>query len=342
MIILGIETSCDETAASVVENKRGIFKVRSNIVSSQIDIHAKTGGVVPEVAAREHIKNILPVVNQSLVDANVSAKDIDAIAVTTGPGLITSLIVGIETAKTLSHIWDKPIISINHIEAHLYANFATNQKVKFPLLALIVSGGHTELILMKKHGHYKLVGKTRDDAAGEAFDKVAKILRLGYPGGPIISKLAMKGNEKSFDLPRPMLREKNHDFSFSGLKTAVLYASQSKKHNFNNKKKIADMSASFEKATVEVLIKKTAHAAKMYKVKTVLLAGGVAANKRLRADLKNELKKEVPKVKFMLPDLNYCTDNAAMIAVAGCFHARKKEFTTINKIKVDPNWELSR
>ncbi|MFA6392316.1 MAG: tRNA (adenosine(37)-N6)-threonylcarbamoyltransferase complex transferase subunit TsaD [Patescibacteria group bacterium] len=341
MIILGIETSCDETAASVVEDIRGVFKVRSNIVSSQIKIHAKTGGVVPEVAAREHIKNILPVVNQSLVYAKISAKDIDAIAVTTGPGLITSLIVGIETAKTLSHAWDKPIISINHIEAHLYANFANNQKVTFPLLALIVSGGHTELILMKKHGHYKLVGKTRDDAAGEAFDKVAKILKLGYPGGPIISKLAMKGNEKAFELPRPMLREKNHDFSFSGLKTAVLYASQSKKHNFKNKNIIADMSASFEKATVDVLIKKTAHAAKVHKVKTVLLAGGVAANRRLRADLKNELKKEVPKVKFMLPDLNYCTDNAAMIAVAGCFHAKKKKFTPINKIKVDPNWELS-
>ncbi|MFA6525345.1 MAG: tRNA (adenosine(37)-N6)-threonylcarbamoyltransferase complex transferase subunit TsaD [Patescibacteria group bacterium] len=341
MIILGIETSCDETAASIVEYKGGVFSVHSNIISSQIEIHAKTGGVVPEVAAREHIKNILPVVNQALVKAKVTAKNIDAIAVTTGPGLITSLIVGIETAKTLSHVWHKPIISINHIEAHLYANFATNKKVVFPLLALIVSGGHTELILMKKHRHYKLVGKTRDDAAGEAFDKVAKILKLGYPGGPVIAKLAMKGNETAFNLPRPMINEKNHDFSFSGLKTAVLYESLSKKHNFRNKKKVADMSASFEKAAVDVLIKKTAHAAKQYNVKSVLLAGGVAANKRLRADLKNELKNEIPKAKFLLPDLNYCTDNAAMIAVAGCFHARKKEFTPINKIKVDPNWELS-
>ena len=194
---------------------------------------------------------------------------------------------------------------------------------------------------MKKHGRYKLIGKTRDDAAGEAFDKVAKMLKLGYPGGPIISKLAHKGNRKAFNLPRPMLKDKSYDFSFSGLKTAVLYETKSKKHNFRNKKRVADMSASFEQATIDVLIKKTTKAAKEYKVKTVLLAGGVAANKRLRTDLKNELKNELPKVKFLLPDLNYCTDNAVMIAVAGYFHARKKEFTPVNKIKVDPNWELS-
>ncbi|MBU0613439.1 tRNA (adenosine(37)-N6)-threonylcarbamoyltransferase complex transferase subunit TsaD [Patescibacteria group bacterium] len=341
MIILGIETSCDETAAAIVENKRGVFKVRSNVVSSQIKIHAKTGGVVPEVAAREHIKNILPVVEQALKEGKATQKDIDAIAVTTGPGLITSLIVGVETAKTLAHVWNKPVVSVNHIEAHLYANFASNKKVSFPLLALIVSGGHTELILMKKHGHYKLIGKTRDDAAGEAFDKVAKILKLGYPGGPIISKLANKGNARAFDLPRPMLKDKTYDFSFSGLKTAVLYESQSKKHNFNSKKKIADMSASFEQATVDVLIKKTTRATKEHKIKTVLLAGGVAANKKLRADLKKELQTELPKVELLLPDLDYCTDNAAMIAVAGYFHARKKEFTQISKIQADPNWELS-
>lgn len=341
MIILGLETSCDETAAAIVENKRGVFKVHSNIVSSQIKIHAKTGGVVPEVAAREHIKNILPVVDQALAEGKITPKDINAIAVTTGPGLITSLIVGVETAKTLSHIWNKPVVSVNHIEAHLYANFVDNRSVTFPLLALIVSGGHTELILMRKHGHYKLVGKTRDDAAGEAFDKVAKIMKLGYPGGPIISKLASKGNEKTFDLPRPMLKNKTYDFSFSGLKTAVLYETQAGKRDFNRASIKADMSASFEQATVDVLIKKTARAAKEHKVKTVLLAGGVAANKKLRADLKKELKREVPKVKLLLPDLNYCTDNAAMIAVAGYFHAKKKEFTSVDEIKVDPNWELS-
>lgn len=341
MIILGIETSCDETAAAIVENKRGVFNVRSNVVSSQIEIHAKTGGIVPEVAAREHIKNILPVVNQALLEANVKSNEIDVIAVTTGPGLITSLIVGAETAKTLSHVWDKPIVSVNHIEAHLYANFVSNIEVSFPLLALIVSGGHTELILMEKHGHFKLVGKTRDDAAGEAFDKVAKILKLGYPGGPIISELAKKGNEKAFDLPRPMIKDKTYDFSFSGLKTAVLYESQSKNHNFNNKKKVADMSASFEQATVDVLISKTIKAAEEHKVKTVLLAGGVAANKKLRNDLKKEIKKNFINTKFLLPDLDYCTDNAAMIAVTGYFHAKKKQFTPIDKIKIDPNWELS-
>jgi len=269
MIILGIETSCDETAAAIVQNKSERFEILSSVVSSQVDIHAKTGGIVPEVAAREHIKNILPIIDQALKKASMDYHKIDAIAVTAGPGLITSLLVGAETAKVLSYTWNKPLTAINHLAAHIYANFISaswRTKIQFPLLALVVSGGHTELVLMKKHLDYQVIGQTRDDAAGEAFDKVAKLLNLGYPGGPIISKLAKDGDRKAVDLPRPMIKENNFDFSFAGLKTAALYKIQSGKYNLKDKKTIADFCASFEQAAIDVLVEKTIKAAKKYNV----------------------------------------------------------------------------
>ena len=227
MRILGIETSCDETAVSLIRvNKRGI-EIEKNIVSSQVDVHAKYGGVVPEVAARMHVEVIIPLLQEAM-GRKFKAEDIDVIAVTRGPGLITSLLVGIETAKTLSYVWGKPIIPVNHLEGHLYSSWLENDELKidrqdiFPAIALLVSGGHTELVLIKDYNKYKLIGSTRDDAAGEAFDKVAKMLKLGYPGGPIISERAAEGYKKEIDLPRPMINSKDFDFSFSGLKTAVL------------------------------------------------------------------------------------------------------------------------
>ena len=289
MKILGIETSCDETAAAVVEETRHGVSVLSNVISSQIDIHKKYGGVVPEVAAREHVLNILPVVNEALLKANIkngeAPKKINAIAVTIGPGLITSLIVGIETAKVLSYAWNVPVVGINHIEGHIYANFIgdakktrkqKNKKTIFPTLILTVSGGHTMLVLMRGHGKYETIGETRDDAAGEAFDKAAAMMKIGYPGGPAISAYAeQKGKSPqpplSRGLPRPMINSKNYDFSFSGLKTALLYEL---KKDENYKKRIPEYCHEFQQAVVDVLIHKTIKAAKDYKVKTVMLSGG--------------------------------------------------------------------
>lgn len=332
MIILGIESSCDETAAALVEQKGGSFNILSNVVLSQISIHQKYGGVVPEVAARNHVVNILPVINQALAKAKVTSKDINKIAVTTGPGLITSLIVGIETAKSLAYVWNKPIVSVNHLKAHLYANWLNNKKIKFPALALIVSGGHTEIILIKNKTSLKKIGQTIDDAAGEAFDKTAKLLNLPYPGGPQISKLALKGNAQSFDLPRPMINENNFDFSFSGLKTAVLYTTKKiKKLDLKTKQNLA---ASFEQAVVDVLVVKTRKAAEKNKVKTLMLAGGVAANKNLRQSFE-QMAKDLD-TDFLMPEINLCTDNAAMIAMAGFF----EKPTPWAKLKVNPNLEV--
>lgn len=327
MLILAIETSCDETAAAVVEYKKNEYRVLSNIVSSQIKIHQKTGGVVPEVAAREHVKNILPVINTALFDAQVKYTELDRLAVASGPGLITSLMVGVETAKTLAHLWKKPLFTINHLEAHLAANFLLNKKIIYPALALVVSGGHTELILMKKKGSYKLLGATRDDAAGECFDKCAKILGLQYPGGPEISKHGEKG-KATIDFPRPMLDSDNYEFSFSGLKTAVLYYKRD-----NPKLNLGNACASIEKAIVDVLIKKTKKAVEEYKIKTVMLAGGVSANKRLRRGFKKIFKTK----NTLIPDLAHCTDQAAMVGAAA---ASKKKAADLFKISVDPNWEL--
>jgi len=344
MLILGIESSCDETAAAVAEgNKQGV-KLCSNVISSQINIHKKYGGVVPEVAAREHVLNILPVIEEALHKAGIKRKEvskkISAIAVTTGPGLITSLMVGIETAKTLAYVWKLPLIGVNHIEGHLYSNFI-NSSPKLPAIILTVSGGHTQLVIMKNHLHYKTIGETRDDAAGEAFDKAAKLLGLGYPGGPLLSKQAQqwvtknKGKQSSIILPRPMIKDISFDFSFSGLKTALLYAIRDDKHY---KKRISEYCYAFEQAVVDVLVSKTIRAAKKFEVKTIMLAGGVAANTTLRKKLSQEVEKLG--LEFLMPEFQYTTDNAAMIATAGYYKLKAKKTIPWQKIQVDPNLEL--
>ncbi|MBI2552137.1 tRNA (adenosine(37)-N6)-threonylcarbamoyltransferase complex transferase subunit TsaD [Candidatus Uhrbacteria bacterium] len=434
MRILGIETSCDETAAAVVEiterrsnetTKQPVVQsfrcsVLSNIIASQIKIHAKTGGVVPEVAARAHVEKIIPVIEraikglrneeikkkqttQSLSRLVAWSSSIDAIAVTAGPGLATSLLVGVEVARTLSWLWKKPVVAVNHLAGHVYANFLGEKirsiehraysieqnpthyalsPMQFPALALIVSGGHTELVLMRGHLDFKIVGETRDDAAGEAFDKVAKMLNLGYPGGPAISREAEKwyegtkvrryaGNKPTYlttyvpnhlTFPRPMIDSPDFDFSFSGLKTAVLYwlRAQSIEHRAKlyalSPKLLASLCYAFQEAVVDVLVSKTIRAAKKYKVKTVLLGGGVAANARLRQRLVEAIKRHTPSALCSMPSVAYATDNAAMIAVAGYFMAQAKQFTPTpkrgkrrplvwgftpwQKLDVDPNWEL--
>lgn len=344
MKILAIETSCDETAAAVLEGQGDRLGLKSSIISSQIKLHQKYGGVVPEIAAREHVINILPVIEEALETAGIFRKKapttLSAIAVTIGPGLITSLMVGIETAKTLAYVWKLPIIAVNHIEGHLYSNFI-GQQPKLPAVILTVSGGHTQLVLMKNHLSYKTIGETRDDAAGEAFDKAAQLLGLGYPGGPLISKQAALYKPSStqifkpINLPRPMLKEHNFDFSFSGLKTALLYTLRADK---NYKKRISEYCHEFEQAVVEVLVTKTIKAAKKYNVSSIMLAGGVAANITLRT----RLEKEAQELKraFYMPEMRYTTDNAAMIGAAGYFKYKTKKTTPWFKIKVDPNLEL--
>jgi len=345
MLILGIETSCDETSAAIVKNGRFVL---SNVVSSQVSLHKKYGGVVPEIAARAHIENIIPVIRACFDQAKKKWQDIDAIAVTYGPGLITSLLIGVETAKTLAYVKDKSLLAINHLEGHIYANWLKPTRnfqfpisnFQYPILCLVVSGGHTMLVLMKNHGEYETIGQTRDDAAGEAFDKVAKLLKIGYPGGPVIEKWAKEGNAEIFDLPRPMINSKNFDFSFSGLKTAVIEQVKSAKLKMQSKKGVADLCASFQQAAVDVLVFKTIKTAKKYRVKTVMLAGGVAANKLLRKTLQDRLEKELPNILYLTPDISFCTDNAAMIASAGYFHAKSKDFTSWQKLEAKPNAEL--
>lgn len=348
MKILGIETSCDETALAVVEARGRDFFVRKNLLYSQIPIHEKYGGVVPEVAARAHVEK-LPILLEKL--GNKNGRGIDAIAVVNGPGLVTSLRVGVELGKTLSYVWQKPLVGVNHIEAHIIANWLSSgnkQKAKssklkaiiFPSLALVVSGGHTELILMKKMGVYKKVGQTLDDAAGEAFDKVAKIFSLGYPGGPIISKWARRGNPRAFDFPRPLTNQPNLNFSFSGLKTAVLYEVKKNPAKINDNKYVADVCASFQEAVVDTLVEKTIRAAKKYQVKSIILAGGVSANEWLRQEMKIAVKKYLPKVSVAIPELKYTGDNAAMVAATGVLYAEKKSFIKWEDIEVDPNLSL--
>lgn len=336
MLILAIETSCDETSVAILQNG----KLLSNIVFSQEKMHAKYGGIVPEVAARKHIETIIPTIDKALTKAKTKLNKIDYIAVTSGPGLITSLMVGIDTAKSLSFALKKHIIPIHHTESHIYSNFIGNKNIKFPALALVVSGGHTDLILMKDHGKYKEIGSTRDDAAGEAFDKVAKLLNIGYPGGPIISKKADLGNSRAYYFPRPMIDSNDFDFSFSGLKTDILRLSQKKKNNFTPQE-INNVCASFQAAVVDVLVHKTIKAAKKLGVKSILLAGGVSANKLLRHKLKTTIKKELKNTDFHSPNLKYCTDNAAMVAIAAYYHALRKDYTTWDKVKVDPNLKLN-
>jgi N6-L-threonylcarbamoyladenine synthase len=322
MRILGIETSCDETAAAVVEDGCTIL---SNVIASQVDLHAQYGGVFPELASRAHVEAIAPVVEQALRDAHVGWDDLDAIAVTYGPGLPGSLLVGLNFAKGAALGKGLPLVPVNHLEAHLYAHWlhtddapdggALDEATTFPILALIVSGGHTELILMHDHGQYTYLGGTLDDAAGEAFDKVARLLELGYPGGPAIEQAARQGNARAFDFPRAWLTG-TCDFSFSGLKTAVLRMLQ----RFNGPRPprfFVDMAASFQAAAVEVLAEKTAQAAKANDAQAVLLSGGVSANASLRTATRARVEVPVHTLPLIL-----CTDNAAMVAAAGAYRYR--------------------
>ncbi len=328
MKILSIETSCDETAAAIVEDGQ---KVLANTISSQIDIHAKTGGVVPEVAAREHVLKMIPVLDECLKEANCKWDDIDALAVTKGPGLISSLIIGTETASVIAHVKNKKLIPVQHIIGHMYSTWlAIDEEPEFPILLLTVSGGHNELVLMRGHGDFEVLGETRDDAAGEAFDKVARLLGLRYPGGPEIAKLAENGDKNAFKLPRAWLDKDSLDFSFSGLKTSVLDLITKNKDADK-----ADVAASFQEAVVDVLAGKLMRAIEKYPgIKEVHLVGGVSANLRLREVIIERLPSNF---KFRFPkSIKYCTDNAAMIACAGYFLQREVPETLPKSQNVTP------
>ncbi|CAH2715064.1 tRNA N6-adenosine threonylcarbamoyltransferase [Neobacillus rhizosphaerae] len=310
LLILGIETSCDETAVAIIKNGR---EIAANIVASQIESHKRFGGVVPEIASRHHVEQITIVIEEALKQANVTFAEIDAIAVTEGPGLVGALLIGVNAAKALAFAHNKPLVPVHHIAGHIYANRLVTE-LKFPLLALVVSGGHTELVYMKEHGHFDIIGETRDDAAGEAYDKVARTLNMPYPGGPHIDRMAQEGSP-TIDLPRAWLEEGSYDFSFSGLKSAVINTV----HNAEQRgESIApeDLAASFQASVIEVLVKKTERAVAEYGVNQVLVAGGVAANKGLRAALEKAFA-DNSRVELVIPPLSLCTDNAAMIAAAG-------------------------
>lgn len=346
MKILGIESSCDESAIALLEIKNQKVKIIKNIISSQIDIHKKYGGIIPEIAARAHCENFPPI----LKNAKINFQEIDYIAATYGPGLITSLMTGFELGKTLSYIYKKPLIPINHIEAHIYSNWLSYpelfSKKTFPALAVVISGGHTQLFLMKDFGKYKLIGSTVDDAVGEAYDKVAKILNLDYPGGPIISKRASKFKAKGLDrngenkskikFPRPMMHSKDFNLSFSGLKTAVLYQTKNEARKFN-KEIINEYCFEFQEAVVEVLTSKIIKAAEKYQIKNIILGGGVSANQRIRENLTKEAQKL--KIKTYFPELKHTGDNAAMIAMAGYFN-RNKAKKDYFKLSANPNLSL--
>ncbi len=307
MKILGIETSCDETSAAVVEDGR---RVLSSVVSSQAELHSEYGGVIPEIASRKQLELIQPVVETAMNKAGLNSSQIDGIAVVNGPGLLGSLFVGLAFAKSLAFAWEKPLTGINHVEAHIFAGFLVAD-IEFPFLSLVVSGGHTSLYHVLSHDRFELLGRTVDDAAGEAFDKVAKLLGLGYPGGPLIEKLAERGNPEAIKFPLGMVRHQGFDFSFSGLKTAVL--TYTKK---NKRFKPEDVAASFQNTVVKILIKKIKRAVLKTRAKTLVVAGGVAANKALRRACM-ELEKE--ELRVILPPLEYCTDNAAMVACLGYY-----------------------
>lgn len=359
MLILGIETSCDETAAAVLEIKNDGIKIISNVVSSQIKIHAPYGGVVPSLAAREHTKNLPQVLKEALRQAqgDFDMNKIDLIAVTAGPGLIPCLLTGTAFAKTLAFKYKKPIIGVNHIEGHIMSNWlqpiaqAKSEKLKiqnfepFPAVCLVVSGGHTSLILMNGFGKYKLIGETVDDAAGEAFDKIARILELGYPGGPAIAGAAerkTKSEKIKIELPRPMIHSKDFNFSFAGLKTAVLYQTREllKSHSLDEIK--TEMACEAQEAITDVLTQKTINAAKKYSAKSIMLSGGVSANTKLREKFSAGAKKiGIP---FFSPEIQYTGDNAAMIALAGYIKAknlkRKAKSLDWKEIEANANWEI--
>lgn len=311
--ILAIESSCDETAAAVVKNGR---EVLSNVISSQIELHKLYGGVVPEIASRKHIEKINPVIREALSDAGMTLEDMDAIGVTYGPGLVGALLVGVAAAKAISYAKNIPLVGVHHIEGHISANYIENKELEPPFLGMVVSGGHTHLVLVKDYGKYEILGRTRDDAAGEAFDKVARAIGLGYPGGPKIDKLAKEGDPKAIAFPRAHIADAPLDFSFSGLKSSVLNYINSceMKHVEINR---ADVAASFQAAVVYAIVDHTIEAAKMYQIRKVALAGGVASNSALRQAMKERCEKE--KLEFFYPSPVLCTDNAAMIGCAAYY-----------------------
>lgn len=311
--ILAIESSCDETAAAVVKNGR---EVLSNIISSQIDIHTLYGGVVPEIASRKHVERINPVIREALKEANVTFEDIDAIAVTYGPGLVGALLVGVAEAKALAFALEKPLVGVHHIEGHISANYIENTELEPPFICLVVSGGHTHLVVVNDYGEYQVIGRTRDDAAGEAYDKVARAIGLGYPGGPKIDALAKEGNPEAIVFPRANIADSEYDFSFSGLKSAVLNylnSCEMKGITYNT----ADIAASFQKAVVDVLVEHAEKAMQNLGIHKFAIAGGVASNSAIRAAFSDLCEKK--NIQFYYPSPIYCTDNAAMIGVAGYY-----------------------
>jgi tRNA N6-adenosine threonylcarbamoyltransferase len=327
-VILGIETSCDETAAAIVV---GGTDVRSSVVSSQVDLHARYGGVVPEIASRAHVELLTPVVAQAVVEAGVDESSIEAVAATNGPGLVGSLLVGVSAAKSLALVWEVPFVAVNHLEAHLYAAFVEDPSLELPVVVLIVSGGHTLLVEMQDHGRYRLLGSTVDDAAGEAFDKVARFLGLGYPGGPVIDRLAMDGDPSAIRFPRAMLDD-GYDFSFSGLKTAVV--NQVRKHPDVS---TADVCASFQDAVVDVLVTKARRAAVAVGAKGMCLGGGVAANSHLRERFLDACTAEG--LHGFLPSRAMCTDNAAMVAATAWWRLQSDGPSPLDT-GADPNLRL--
>lgn len=313
VLILAIESSCDETAAAVVKNGR---EVLSNVIYSQIDLHTLYGGVVPEIASRKHIEKINQVVEKALADAGVTLQDITAVAVTYGPGLVGALLVGVSEAKAIAFAADKPLVGVHHIEGHICANYIENKELEPPFLCLVVSGGHSHLVMVKDYGEYEILGRTRDDAAGEAFDKVARAIGLGYPGGPKVDKVSREGNPEAISFPRAKVEDSVYDFSFSGLKSAVLNylnGCQMKGIEVNQ----ADVAASFQKAVVDVLVEHSLHAVRQYGVNKFAIAGGVASNSHLREALERACAQQ--NITFYHPSPIFCTDNAAMIGVAGYY-----------------------
>lgn len=332
-LTLAIETSCDETSAAVIKNGREIL---SNIISSQIDIHKRYGGVVPEIASRKHIEMINTIIQESLDKAGVGFNDIDLIGVTRGPGLVGALLVGISSAKALAYGLDKPIVGVNHIEGHICANYLTHQKLEPPFTTLVVSGGHSYLVQANGYTDYELMGRTRDDAAGEAFDKVARALGIPYPGGPVIDKLAQKGNPHAIDFPRVFLEKDSYDFSFSGLKTAVLNYINGEKQK-NREIIVEDVAASFQAAVVDVLVDKTFRLAREKNSKKIVIAGGVAANKALRDMMEKRAEKE--EIEIFYPSKILCTDNAAMIGSAAYYNYINGKISDLG-FTVEPNLGL--
>lgn len=330
-IILGIETSCDDTAAAVLKDGH---KVLSNIVATQEELHESFGGIVPEVASRKHIELINIVIKQALKRANVDFKDLTAVGVTNGPGLIGSLLIGLAAAKAICYSLNIPLIGVNHVLSHIYANFIENPDIKRPIVSLVASGGHTSIYLLKENDEFEILGSTLDDAAGEVLDKIARFLNIGYPGGPAIERISINRNADAYKLPRPML-EKGLNFSFSGLKTAVIYMVRKDK-TLLSRKNIPDLAASFQKAVIDVLVKKTLRAALSYEVPTITLAGGVSSNSYLRSEMKK--RAESYGVDAVYPPKEYCTDNAAMVACLAYYKLKKGQ---ISNIAIDAYSQIS-